>query len=514
MIDKSQFMDRGTINLTDQSQKDLISSPYYNDDLKPVAASGRTWGTYNYISFWVGLCICITTYMIASGLIAMGLTPFEALLAIFLGQLIVLVPMLLNSIPGTKYGIPFPVYARISMGPRGAQIATILRGVAGAGWFAIMSWLGGEALHVLLVKFAPSLDFPGSIWIFFIFFWGLTILIGIGGPNRIGRLASFAAPIMIVLSIALLIWGVSVTEGLGPVFSQASQFTNAGDFIAVFLPAMVGTTAYWATLALNIPDVTRYAKNQKSQLVGQAITMPLAMAFLSFVSVVATTAGSIAFGDIFWDPVQLMAHFPEPVVLIAAIGFVLATLTVNLGANMISPVNDIINLIPSKLSWKKGVAILAVISLVMQPWNIMANHATFFYGWLDMLAIFMAPLAGIFIVDYYIHKKQKLNLKELYVKEKGRYYYNNGFNVKAIAALVIAVLIAMIGKFVPSMEFLNTYTYLTGLLFGALIYFIIIRKDKSALEPGEFELITSSLESSISAPEEVKAQDTSKPVKE
>ena len=278
-----------------------ISSSLYSEDLAPIEKSKRTWGTWNYAALWISMSLCIPTYMLASSLIEGGMNWWQAILTIFLGNTVVLIPMILNGRAGTKYGIPFPVFARASFGVKGANIPAMLRAIVACGWFGIQTWIGGFAVYQMLRVWFPSLDnlpqvFPelfglqtGPAITFFLF-WLINMYVVYLGVDSIKKLLVFKAYFLPAAALALLFWAISATEGLGPILAQPSKFASSSEFWNYFFPALTGMVGFWATLSLNIPDFTRYAKSQKAQVNGQIIGLPPSMTLFAFIGVVVTSA--------------------------------------------------------------------------------------------------------------------------------------------------------------------------------------------------------------------------------
>src|SRR5271170_527376 len=326
----------------------------YNDDLAPIPPEKRSWTTYNYASLWVAMSVCIPTYMLASGLIAGGMNWLQAVLTVLLGNLIVLIPMLLNAHAGTRYGIPFPVFIRASFGVRGANIPAILRALVACGWFGIQAWIGGQAMYSLLqIAWPGAANIPASAWLCFFFFWGINMLVIWRGIETIKFLQGIGAPLMLIVGLVLLFWITKKAGGFGPVLHRPSKFHSNGEFVRFFFPALTGMIGFWSTVTLNIPDFTRYAKSQRAQMVGQALGLPTAMTLYAFIGVAVTSASAILFGEAIWDPVALLSRFNEPLVAcIALVALLLATLNTNVAANVVSPSNDFSNLRPSLISFR------------------------------------------------------------------------------------------------------------------------------------------------------------------
>src|ERR1700692_2217220 len=411
----------------------IQSSSLYNEDLAPVPPEKRTWGMYNYASLWVAMSVCIPTYMLASGLIAGGMAWWQAIGTILLGNLIVLVPMLLNAHAGTKYGIPFPVFVRASFGVRGANVPAVLRALVACGWFGIQTWIGGQAIAAML---SILWSYKVSPWACFGIFWSINIIVIWRGIETIKFLEGIAAPFMLGVGLLLLWWVTSQAGGLGPVLSTPSKFKSTAQFLKFFIPSLTGMVGFWATVALNIPDFTRYAKSQRDQALGQAIGLPAAMTLYSFIGVAVTSASVVLFGEAIWDPVTLLGRFHQPVVAsIALVALLVATLNTNVAANVVSPSNDFSNLNPRLISFRTGGFITGVIGVLMMPWKLLGDYSAYIFGWLVGYSGLLGPIAGVMIADYFIVRGRLLNVDDLY-RRGGEYEYSNGVNPRALVSLL------------------------------------------------------------------------------
>ncbi|HUP63758.1 MAG TPA: NCS1 family nucleobase:cation symporter-1 [Thermoanaerobaculia bacterium] len=421
--------------------EDVSGSPLWNEDLAPTPLSRRTWTTYNIAALWIGMSVVITTYTLASGLIAQGMTWWQAMITILLGNSIVLVPMILNAHAGTKYGVSFPVLCRASFGTKGANIPAMLRAIVACGWFGIQTWIGGLALDALMTAaFAGWQGLPGSRWIAFGVFWLIQVAIIMKGTEGIKVLESWSAPLLLIGGAILLGWAVSRGGGFEEILegSQRLRLSREG-FWALFPAALTANVGYWATLSLNIPDFTRYAKSQKSQMLGQAFGLPTTMTAFAFIGVAVTSATVLIFGEAIWDPVVLITRIGSPAVIIfAALIVLVAQLTTNMAANVVSPANDFSNLSPRRISYVAGGLITAVLGIVMMPWKLYADAAAYIFTWLIGYSSLMGALGGIMIADYWILRRQKLLLRDLFAVN-GAYTYTNGVNWNAVIALVAAV---------------------------------------------------------------------------
>jgi nucleobase:cation symporter-1, NCS1 family len=455
----------------------------YNPDLRPIPPEERTWGTYNYASLWVAMSVCIPTYMLASGLIAGGMSWLQAILTILLGNLIVLIPMLLNAHAGTCYGIPFPVFVRASFGVRGANVPALLRALVACGWFGIQAWIGGQAIYAMLLVIWPgAANFPGANWISFLLFWAINMMVIWYGIETIKLLQGIGAPFMLVVGLLLLFWITHKAGGLGPVLRTPSKFQSTSEFMGFFIPALTGMVGFWATVALNIPDFTRYAKSQGAQMVGQALGLPTAMTLYSFIGVAVTSASAVIFGQAIWDPVVLLGRFNQPIVaLIALVALLLATLNTNVAANVVSPSNDFSNLQPSLISFRAGGLITGVVGILMMPWKLLRDFSSYIFGWLVGCSALLSPIAGIMICDYYLLRRRQLVVEDLY-RRGGVYEYRHGFNPKAIVALVTGVTVAFIGLVVPALRWLYDYAWFVGFFISGGLYFLLMRPQVSVLK--------------------------------
>src|SRR5437588_247271 len=404
------------------------------------------------------MSVCIPTYMLASGLIAGGMNWWQAIGTILLGNLIVLVPMLLNAHAGAKYGIPFPVFVRASFGVKGANVPAVLRALVACGWFGIQTWIGGQAIYSMLKILWPAwAQFQAGVWICFFAFWALNIYVIYRGIETIKFLEGIGAPFMLGVGLLMLWWITSKAGGFGPVLSAPSKFQDAGSFFKFFVPSLTAMVGFWATVALNIPDFTRYARSQRDQALGQALGLPAAMTLYSFIGVAVTSASVVLFGEAIWDPVALIGRFNRPLVaFIALIAILIATLNTNVAANVVSPSNDFSNLNPCLISFRTGGFITGVVALLMQPWKLLGDYSAYIFGWLVGYSGLLGPIAGVMIVDYFLVRRTDLAVEELYLRH-GRYEYRNGFNFRAIGALGAGIAIALTGLIYQPLEFLYKY---------------------------------------------------------
>jgi nucleobase:cation symporter-1, NCS1 family len=454
----------------------IEASPLYNHDLGPTSTQQRHWGTYNFAALWISMSVNILTYMLAASLIQGGMNWKQAIATIFLGNVIVLAPMLLNSHPGAKYGIPFPVLARASFGVLGANVAAVLRALVACGWFGIQTWIGGEAINSLLATLVPAWKtFPHGAAVCFFVFWLINLAVVVKGIEYIRMLQGISAPILLGVGLLLLTWAYRTAGGFGPMLSVPSRFSNFSEFLKFLIPALNGTVGFWATVSLNIPDFTRFARNQREQIIGQALALPTTMTLYAFVGIVVTSATVVAYGTAIWDPVQLLSRFHSPIaVAISLVAILLATLNVNIGANVVSPANDFSNVWPRRISFRTGGIITCFMGIAMMPWKLLANYKTFILGWLSGYAAFLGPIAGIMICDYFLIRRRMLQVENLYMRN-GVYEYLHGFNWRAILALGLGAGTALAGLELPSLRSLYDYSWFVGFVVSFATYYVMMR---------------------------------------
>jgi nucleobase:cation symporter-1, NCS1 family len=431
---------------------DVSGSQYYSRDLAPIPATGRKWGTRDLAMLWISMSACIPTYMLASSLIDMGMDWRQAVATIFLGNCIVLVPMIMNAHAGTRYGIPFPVYCRAAFGLRGANVPALMRALVACGWFGIQTWIGGMALHTLLAielpswtttRQLPGLEITLSQLACFLAFWLINILVVWRGMESIRLLLNIKAPLLILLGLMLLAWAYHQAGGFGPILSQPSQFAagqaKEGQFWKFFFPALTANVSFWATLSLNIPDFSRFAYSQRDQVLGQVLGLPGTMGLYSFIGVAVTSATTVIYGAPIWDPVQLLTKFNNPATLFfAMLALCLATLATNIAANVVGPANDFAHLWPKRISFRTGGLITGVLGILIQPWRLLANASVYIDKWLIGYSLLLGACGGVLIADYYFIRRTRLDLAGLY-RAEGPYWYRGGWNPCALLALALGI---------------------------------------------------------------------------
>lgn len=472
-----------------RAPEELEASPLYNHDLAPVAVSRRNWNTWDYAALWISMAHCIPTYTLASGMIAEGMAWWQALVTILAGNLIVLAPILLNSHPGTKYGIPFPVFARAAYGTSGANLPALMRALIACGWFGINTWIGGHALQVFLTSLwpgwhallgtaeYPTAGFANTQWISFALFWGLNVFIIFRGMELLRRVERFAAPFVLVMTALLLAWMLKEAGGLGPILERSSFDPGPSNrsLMSVMIPALTGTIAFWSTLSLNMPDFTRFGRSQREQAVGQTVALPSTMTLFAAMGIMITSATALVYKVPIADPIELTSKFESRIIVgIATFTIVIATLAVNIAANVVSPANDFANAFPRKINFQRGGLITGILGIAMVPWELLKDPARYINGWLGGYGAALGSIGGVLIVDYWILRKTELDLRSLYTTD-GRYRYTNGWNVPAAAATIVGAAVALLGAFWEPMRPLYDWSWFVGFGLAGGLYYVLMR---------------------------------------
>ena len=455
----------------------------FNEDLAPVPPDGRTWKTHNFITLWVGMSSQIPTYLVAAGLITLGMNWWQAIGTVALGNILILIPILLNSYVGTRFGIPFPVFARASYGVFGANLPALMRGAVACGWFGIQCWIGGTALNLAITAVFPGWKTfgghfggnPVGMWISFFVFWGIHVYIIYRGMETLRRFQTWAAPIVLVFGVGLATWMVVGAHGFGPLLADPGTVNTAAKFFPLFVPSLVGVMALWATLSLNVSDFTRFASSQRSQLIGQAIALPTAMTLFASLGVIMASGSRVVFGKAIWDPVALAGKISvPPVAMIALLGAAIATLTVNMSANVVSPSYDFANVAPRFISRRTGGLLVGFIGVVSQPWRLLSSPSVFIFDWLGTYGAGMGVIAGIMIIDYWVLRRRAMRVADLF-SPCGIYRFTGGWNMRALAATLVGLFIAWGGLVIPALKTLSDYGWFTGFFGAALAYWVLAK---------------------------------------
>lgn len=425
-------VDRGDMVECPPDLAQVAEERFYNEDIAPTPLSRRRWDKWQIAALWVGMSVCVPTYMLASSQVQRGMSWKQAVGTVFLANLVVLIPMVLNAHAGTKYGIPFPVYCRIAFGLVGANVPAVMRGIVACGWFGIQTWIGGAAIYTMLTAMVPSLKSAPNLplvgenpWLFlcFLVFWVINIAVVWGGIDSIQFLEKWSAPFLLIIGVALLGWAYIRANGFGPMLSEPSQLTAPGEFMRVFAEGLTANVAFWATLSLNIPDFTRFARSQKDQVWGQAIGLPPTMTVFAFIGVAVTSATVVIYGEPIWDPIVLLGRIGEGspfIIFFSMFAFAIATLSTNIAANVVSPANDFAHLAPQHISFRLGGLITGIIGILMCPWYLLSRPDAYIFTWLSGYGSLLGAIGGVILVEYWVIQRRRLELTDLY-KQGGRY---------------------------------------------------------------------------------------------
>lgn len=476
-----------------------------NDELKPTSISQRTFSWFEMSSLWIGLVVGVPSYYLAGSLVDLGMAWWQGVATVFTANLILLVPLILTGHPGTKYGISFPVLVRSSFGIRGAHIPTLLRALVGCGWYGIETWIGGEAIFLLLPKFIKQSSWSQTLpWLgtsplefaCFIVFWCAQLTAVWKGIEGIKELEKYSAPILILLTCGFLFWAYVNAGGFGHMLSMSSRLTSS-QFWSLFFPSLTANISFWATVALNIPDFTRFAKSQRDQILGQS-GLPIFMGMFTCVGLAITSATQVIFGRVISSPIQLLEQIGGATTMILAIfGISLATITTNIAANVVAPANALVNLSPSKFTFRRGAILTALLGIAFQPWRLLKSSESFVYTWLVGYSALLGPIGGIVLVDYYLIRGAELSVKDLYsASPYGDYYYTGGYNLAAIAALIVGIL-PVIPGFLEKVGLIDKVSGCFGVVYNnawffsffsaALVYWILARFTRKRGNPPAIE---------------------------
>ncbi len=441
----------GRVELSDRTR--IEASPLYNEDLAPVPIAQRNWTTYNYAALWISMAHCIPTYMMASGLIASGMNWWQALLTVALGNTIVLVPL--------------------------------MRALVACGWFGIQAWIGGEAVNTFLANVIPGwttllgAGFGGHTtteWISFLLFWGLNVFVIYRGMDLLRHVENWAAPFVLVMTAALLGWAVYEANGFGRLLSEPGRFTSFGAFFKVFVPSLTAMIGFWATLSLNMPDFTRFGRSQREQVVGQVVALPTTMFVFAAMGVLITSATELIYHELIWDPIKLIGKFHNPLVIaVSMFTAVVATLAVNIAANVVSPANDFANAFPRAISFKTGGLITGILGIAIQPWRLLADPSGYIFTWLLGYSGGLGSIAGVLIADYWIVRKTSLQLEDLYLTD-GVYRYTGGWHLPGVIATAAGCAAAWAGLVVPALRPVYDYAWFVGFGVSLAVYLALARR--------------------------------------
>ncbi|GHJ41339.1 NCS1 family nucleobase:cation symporter-1 [Streptomyces sp. TS71-3] len=470
-------------------------SRFANEDLRPIPLAERHWGTYNFTALWIGMAHNIPSWTLASGLVALGMDWKQAVFTIALANVIVLLPMLATGHAGPKYGIPFPVLARASFGLRGANLPALVRAAVACGWFGIQTWIGGQGIYVLLGKAyggawqsaAEIGGRPWTLWLCFVIFWVLQLAIIMRGMETLRRFENWAGPFVLIGAVVLLVWMADKAGGFGPLLDEPSKLGWGPRFWPVFFPALMGMIGFWSTLSLNIPDFTRFGKGQRAQVWGQTLGLPTTMTAFALLSVLVTSGTQAVYGEPIWEPVDVAGKADSVLGLLFALVTVLvATISTNLAANVVSPAYDLANLAPKLITFRTGAVVTGVVGVLILPWKLIETPEFYIYVWLGVVGGLLGTVAGVLIADYWFVRRTSLELVDLY-KRQGRYWYAGGWNLRAVLAFLVGGVLAVGGShsapgkgpfpedgLIPALKPLADYGWAIGLSSAFVVYALLM----------------------------------------
>ncbi|MFH6784125.1 MULTISPECIES: NCS1 family nucleobase:cation symporter-1 [Methylobacterium] len=471
---------------------DVIIKPAYdenlvNPDLAPLRK--QTWGAYNIFAFWMSDVHSVGGYVTAGSLFSLGLVSWQVLLALLIGIVIVQVFCNLVAKPSQVSGTPYPVICRASFGVKGANIPAIIRGLIAVAWYGIQTYLASSALMIVALRFFPDLapyadvtrhGFVGLStlgWAPFMLLWVLQALVFWRGMEAIRVFIDWAGPAVYVVMIALAVYLVA-RAGLDNVRLTLGEVRYTGwAAVPVMINAIALVVSYFSGPMLNFGDFSRYGQSFAAVKRGNFWGLPVNFLGFSILTVVTTSCTLPVFGHLITDPVETVSRIDSTfAVVLGAFTFMTATVGINIVANFVSPAFDFSNVAPKTISWRMGGMIAAVGSIFITPWNLYNNPAVIHYT-LDVLGAFIGPLFGILIADFYAVKKQKVIVDDLYVMgPAGAYWYENGYNVAAVTAVVPSALVPVLCAVVPGLEGLANFTWFIGCGLGYVTYSLLMKR--------------------------------------
>ncbi|MGL4981243.1 MAG: NCS1 family nucleobase:cation symporter-1 [Treponemataceae bacterium] len=477
---------QGLYDLTDEGVSRIYQyENNYTDTTKQVLSNARDWNAWSMGSLWIGIMVSIAVYMIASGLIVSGMSWKQALFTIVLGHTLVMIPAVLIGHFGTKYGLTYPMMSKLVFGIKGSCIPTFIRAFLGCFWFGVQSWIGGQAVNTIISVIIPVWNNYGftTLFISFLLFWFLNLYIASSGASAIKKLEEYAAPFLLILSFAVIIWALSIADwNLNVLLSQPAVTGDGSNFWIMFFPALSAMIAFDGGIALSMPDFTRYCKNQKSQYIGQLAGAPIMTAFITFVGICGTSGSYIAFGEAIWEPAILVSKFSNPfIVVFFSVFIILATMTTNIAANLVPPSVVFSTFFSKKIDYKKAVLLAAVLALLSQPWKALSDANNLIYSVCAVLGALLGPISGLYIVSYWFEHKTNVSLVDIYRENGGKYSYSGGWNRGAIVIFLFSSLIIFAGRYIPVFKIIFDNSYVIGIFGTGFIYYIylkIIKRDQ------------------------------------
>ncbi len=463
-----------------------IDSSLYNEDLAPIEKKDRSWGWFEIFNVWANDVQSLFGYTLAASLfLAYGLNGWAVFTAILLAGFFVMVLVNLSGQPSVRYGVPFPVFVRASMGVRGANFPAMVRGIVAIFWYGVQTYFASTALALLINALFGTggggqfLGMTAVGWISFIIVWLFQIYLFWHGIEWIRRFLNWAGPLVYVVMIALMIiiWveaGSGLLSEVGNIFSGTGAY--AGGSVAAFFAIMGTMIAYFAAVVINFGDFSRFVRSQSDMKLGNLLGLPLNIAFFSLIALFITAGTVVVFGEQLTNPTDMVDRVGSlPLTIIAAITFFAATVGINLVANFIPPAYDLANLVPSKINFRIGGLITSVVAFFVGGLWVSFISQIGIAGFVNTLGAILAPVYGIMIADYYLIKNGRLDIQQLFSADPGSaYYYTSGWNMKAMITFAIAAVFSISSVWVPALAFLSGYAWVIGAVIGAALYYAVM----------------------------------------
>ncbi|EKE43158.1 permease for cytosine/purine, uracil, thiamine, allantoin [Oceaniovalibus guishaninsula JLT2003] len=459
--------------------------------LNPVRADEKTWGWFAIFNVWANDIQSLFGYsLVASLFISYGVGGWTAFAALITAGLFTMWMVNLSGAPGERYGIPYPVLARASLGTQGAKLPAILRAVVAVFWYGVQVYFASTAVALLIHSVTgmeggtPIMGLTGVDWVSFLIVWGLHIVIFWRGMNWIETFLNVAGPFvyLVMVGLVIVLWQRSdgqLLQAAATIFAnpEGTLATEIAGFIAI-----VGTmVAYFAAVMINFSDFSRFARDKRAMKTGNLAGLPFNMILFSALALLTTAGAAVVYGEEMINPAEIVERTDSVLLgVIAAITFLAATVGINLVANFIPAVNGIANLAPEKISFRKAGLITSAFALVIGGfWNSFISQVGI-GGFVNTLGAVLAPVFGIMIVDYYVHRRQELRLADLYDTDGGLYHYGNGWNGAAVKAFAVAAIFSVMTVWVPNLSFLSGYAWIIGAILGGILFHAFAKRQATA----------------------------------
>lgn len=452
----------------------------YNEISRPISSKDRDWHTKDISNLWIGMIVSIAVYQVASGLLVSGMSWVQALVTIVLGHTIVMGVAIALGHFGTKYGMNYPMLSKLVFGTKGMIFPSIIRGILGIFWFGVQAWIGGQAVHIIINTIYPSWQDLGftSQFISFIIFWIINVYIAASGSKAVKVLEGISAPILLVLSLIVIIWGLNTANWSLDTLLNVEVLKAKGDisFWSLFWPALSAMIAFDGGIALSMPDFTRHCVNQRAQSIGQIISAPIMTGYISFVGICGTAGGFLAFGKEIWEPAILVGNFDSVLIrIIFSVFIIMAVLTTNVAGNLIPPVNIIATFIKGKIEYKYVAILTAALALLARPWDSLSSAYNLIFNVTQLLGALLGPISGIYLVAYLFEHKTEIDMVDAYRIDGGKYYYSKGWNIPVIILFVIFTTIIFVSRNITQLNFIFNNAYVYGLTVTGIVYYLYVK---------------------------------------